>query len=38
VLAEFPPALQLRTYGRDGSEQHLRSDVLLPAHFAFEPE
>jgi len=33
VLAEFPPAFELRCYARDGQELALRSDQLLPHAF-----
>ena len=33
VLAEFPPAFELRCYARNGQELTLRSDELLPNAF-----
>jgi cytidine deaminase len=33
VLAEFPPAFELRCYARDGQALALRSDALLPDAF-----
>jgi cytidine deaminase len=41
VLAEFPPAFELRAYGRDGKVLIAQSDALLPLAFAastFVPE
>jgi len=41
VLAEFPPAFDLRCYGRGGQELIARSDALLPHAFGagtFEPD
>jgi cytidine deaminase len=34
VLAEFPPAFELRAYGRDGQFVTAHSDALLPLAFA----
>ena len=33
VLAEFPPAFELRCYGAGGAELATRSDALLPHAF-----
>ena len=40
VLCEFPPAFELRCYGRGPDELHTRSDALLPHAFgpsSFDP-
>ena len=34
VLAEFPPAFALRSFGASGDELHAHSDALLPAAFS----